>query len=134
MFLVEARDVIDEAEASHFGSHRFEYAAAQVVLVRYRLEGGKELSVGPLYLDVDCEEDALVVLVSGEQNGRQFVEVLQPCDAVMAEFDLGAYDFRPPTLLKAREPLASARLLSSARSLAITIAFSLRSVPKWDSI
>ena len=88
--LVEARDVVDDAQSAHSGAHGFEGATADAVSVRDGLEDWQELVWRPFELYEDCEEDALVRLVSREQYLGQFIEPFHAGDSAVVEVDFGA--------------------------------------------
>ena len=82
--------------------------------------------VGILKLDENCQKDSLVVLVTREQNCREFIQVTSPRDLVMAEFDFCAddsihplYSF-PRTVLGDRPVSSIALLRSSTRCFAMS--------------
>ena len=67
MALVEARDMVNDAQSPHLGADGLERAVTDAVLVRDGFEDRQELVWRPFELYEDCEENALVRLVSREQ-------------------------------------------------------------------
>jgi len=87
---VEAADVVNEAEATHFGANGFERSPAEAVFVYERFQGGQELIPRPFELDENREKDSLVVFVSRKKNWREFIKSFDPSDLVVIEVNLGA--------------------------------------------
>ena len=54
--------------------------------------------LGVFEFDENCQKNTLVVLITREQNGREFIQVPSPRDLVMAEFDFCANDRASPRL------------------------------------
>ena len=54
--------------------------------------------LGIFEIDNNRQENKLMILVSWEQNGREFIQVPSPRNLVMAEFDFCANDLVSPRL------------------------------------
>jgi len=70
MALIEARDMVDDAQSPHFRAHGFEGAMAGAVFVRYPLQCRQELILGPLQFHEDAQECTLLILVAWEKKLR----------------------------------------------------------------
>ena len=65
---IETADVVDEAEAAHFGADGFECAAADVVFVCDRFQCWEELVWRPFEFHENGEKAALVVSVPWKEH------------------------------------------------------------------
>ncbi len=93
MLFVEPRDVIDQAQAAHLGSDCLKDTSAEAVLVRHPFQGGQKLVIGPLEFDEYSQTYLLLILIAGEKNPCQLVQILNPGDSVVADLNFCADHF-----------------------------------------
>jgi hypothetical protein len=98
VLLVEAADMVNEAEATHLGPDGFADAPAELILVRDRFERGEKLVLGPLEFHEDRDEYLPVVPVARKEDSGQFVQVLNAGQLVVADFDFRADHARSPRI------------------------------------
>ena len=116
MALVEARDMVNDAESAQLGADCCECTMADGVLVRDWFQYGQKLVRRPFQFYEDGEKHALVRLVSRKQYLGKFIEPFHSGDSVVIEVYFCAWSHLVswrPALLCQIQPFSMGHVIMS---------------------